>query len=143
MYFTVTEYLESLPIGQVITNKSVLSVLKRAGVIYDYSQFGYLESQNVYYKSDWNGKETTEHIFSYQGRKISDIEQGSISNPFKNITEMYQAGWNNYLDTEYKGFKLGSKYLDGCFNAYLIKKGGPCKEQRSVNRKITLFGNVI
>ena len=143
MYFTVTEYLESLPIGEVITNKSVLSVLKRAGVIYDYSQFGYLESQNVYYKSDWNGKETTEHIFSYQGRKISDIEQGSISNPFKNITEMYQAGWDKYLDAEYKGFKLGSKYLDGCFNSYLIKTGDPCKEQKSVNRKITLFGNVI
>lgn len=140
---SVTEYLESLPIGEVITDKRVLSVLKRAGVIYDYSKFGYLESQNVYYKSDWDGKETTEHIFSYKGRKIADIEQGSICNPFNNITEMYQAGWDKYLDAEYKGFKLGSKYLDGCFNAYLIKTGGPCKEQKSVNRKITLFGNVI
>ena len=83
---SVTEYLESLPIGEVIADIRVLSVLKRAGVIYDYSQFGYLESQNVYYKSDWNGKETTEHIFSYQGRKISDIHQGFLYNPCKNIT---------------------------------------------------------
>ena len=139
----ITDYLESLPIGAVITDKRVLSVLKRAGIIYDYSQFGYLESQNVYYKSNWDGRKTTDHIFSYQGKEIKDGEVGSVLNPFPNSSDMYKAGWNNYIDAEYKGFKLGSKYLDGCFNAYLIKKGGKCKEQNTVERRIFLFGKII
>ena len=103
----------------------------------------YLESQNVYYKSNWDGRKTTDHIFSYQGKEIKDGEVGSVLNPFPNSSDMYKAGWNNYIDAEYKGFKLGSKYLDGCFNAYLIKKGGKCKEQNTVERRISLFGKII
>ena len=103
----------------------------------------YLESQNVYYKSNWDGRKTTDHIFSYQGKEIKDGEVGSALNPFPNSSDMYKAGWNNYIDAEYKGFKLGSKYLDGCFNAYLIKKGGKCKEQNTVERRISLFGKII
>ena len=37
------DYIKQLPIGEVVTNKRLLSVLKRKGLIFDYSRFGYLE----------------------------------------------------------------------------------------------------
>lgn len=37
----VSEYLEKLPIGEIVTNKRLLAALKRKGLI-DYSVYGYL-----------------------------------------------------------------------------------------------------
>lgn len=37
------DYIEQLPIGGVVTNKRLLSVLKRKGLIFDYSFFGDIE----------------------------------------------------------------------------------------------------
>ena len=68
-----TKLIDSIPTGEVVPKK-ILAVLKRAGIIDDYSCWGYLE-----------GDYDTSRIYEYKGR-------------------YFQA-----------------KYLDGCFNPYLIK----------------------
>jgi hypothetical protein len=95
--------------------------LKRADIIYDYSQWGYWESQNVYYYDDYY--KTLEHIFTYKGSEIKEGDLGSLSNPFKGRQDVIEVGYSYDLDAEYKGVKLGSMYIDGCFNAYLYKAG--------------------
>jgi hypothetical protein len=130
----VTELLTSLPIGEVIPKK-VLSVLKRNGLIYDYSNFGYLESQWVYY-FDCEGKR--ERHISYAGKEIKDGELGSFENPFKNYRDSVDHGFGEWLEINYKGFTLSSKYLSGCFNAYLIKRDGETKDNKKVERSMVM-----
>ena len=42
------DYIEKLPIGGVVTNKRLLAVLKRKGLIFDYSYFGDIEPCYIY-----------------------------------------------------------------------------------------------
>lgn len=121
-----SEFLSNLRKGEVITDKRILAILKRAGIIYDYSQWGYLESQNVYYYDEYY--KTLEHIFTYKGGEIKEGDLGSISKPFKDLQAVIDAGYAYDIDADYKGVKLGSMYLDGCFDAYLYKAGRSRKQ---------------
>ena len=110
----VIEVLKSMDYNTPITNKRVLSVLKRVGVIVDYSYWGYLESQRVYYKDDDQVFPSHEEF----GKRIKNGEIGSRENPFPNIEAMIRSV--NKHPT-YKGIKLSYKYVDGCFCPYLVK----------------------
>ena len=50
------DYIKQLPIGEVVMNKRFLAVLKRKGLIFDYSCFGYLESCFIYYNEQYGDK---------------------------------------------------------------------------------------
>ena len=52
----VSEYLEKLSIGEIVTNKRLLAALKRKGLIFDYSAHGYLCSCSIYYNEEYNGR---------------------------------------------------------------------------------------
>lgn len=44
----LSDYIKQLPIGGVVTNKRLLAVLKRKGLIFDYSFFGDIEPCYVF-----------------------------------------------------------------------------------------------
>jgi hypothetical protein len=135
------EYLQNLPKGAIVNNKRALAIFKKLGLIYDYSAWGYLESQNVYYMSTYNGKTTREHIFTYSGKPIQNGQFGSVDNPFSSSDEMFKH-YSYSLNFEYKGMKFSSKYLDGCFNAYL-EKVSDNENKQTVNPRNSLFGAII
>lgn len=126
----ITEILEQIPIGGTVTNRMVLSVLKRAGVIYDYSRFGYLESQKVHANADGY---TFDHYEEF-GKELKD-------NKFNTIEDLWN--WRKSLKKEYKGFGFDTKYLSGCFQPYLIKVSGPTRTHKKANPTISLFGVVL
>ena len=118
----VEEYLKNLKVGEIVGNKRALAAMKRKGLVYDYSYWCYLEDQKVYYTEDYgNGMELC-HKFTYMGKPIEEGEKGSRSNPFKSFDEYCRSPYSESLTIEYKGMKFRSKYLDGCFNAYLMKE---------------------
>ena len=135
------DYINQLPIGEVVTNKRLLAVLKRKGLIFDYSLYGYLESCWIYYNGQYGGK--TErwnrmlHIFAkgnaprnYElckdGTKFLD-NRVSLDCNSDEVSEIY--GWDGVI--EYKGNYFTMQYLDGCFSPYLVK----CDEKGHYSRK--------
>jgi hypothetical protein len=129
----IIDILTNLPIGEVVPKK-VLAILKRNGLICDYSYHGYLEGQSIYYIDTDGSKEYT---FTHIGKKPQDGELGSYSTPFANCDDMVKQGyWKSEI--QYKGFTLRPKYLDGCFSPFLIKVAGPTTDGKQVNRSISL-----
>ena len=135
------DYINQLPIGEVVTNKRLLAVLKRKGLIFDYSCFGYLESCWIYYNEQYGNK--TErwhrmlHLFTkgnaprnYElcadGTKYLD-RNVSLNCNSDEVSEIY--GWDGVI--EYKGNYFAMQYLDGCFSPYLVK----CDEKGHYSRK--------
>ena len=135
------DYINQLPIGEVVTNKRLLAVLKRKGLIFDYSWWGYLESCQIYYNGQYGNK--TErwnrmlHIFTkgnaprnYElckdGTKFLD-NRVSLDCNSDEVSEIY--GWDGVI--EYKGNYFTMQYLDGCFSPYLVK----CDEKGHYSRK--------
>lgn len=126
------DYINQLPIGEVVTNKRLLSVLKRKGLIFDYSFFGYLESCFIYYNEQYGDK--TErwhkmlHLFTKgnaprnyklckDGTKVlnSTISLNCDSN------ELYKNYGCDGGVIEYKGCYFTMQYLSGCFSPFLVK----------------------
>jgi hypothetical protein len=56
------EILAKMPVGGIVP-KRVLAAMKRKGLIYDYSHWGYLESAMIWYKEMWNGREESNYVF--------------------------------------------------------------------------------
>ena len=145
------DYINQLPIGEVVTNKRLLAVLKRKGLIFDYSLYGYLESCWIYYNEQYGGK--TErwnrmlHIFmkgnaprNYElckdGTKFLD-NRVSLDCNSDEVSEIY--GWDGVI--EYKGNYFTMQYLSGCFSPYLVK----CNKDGNYARKhsMSLFGSIV
>lgn len=136
----VLDYLKRLPEGSIVANKRVLHLFKRIGFISDYSQWGYLESQYVYFERDDEG---VDYIHSECGPLINDGDKGSRGNPFKDLDEMHESGYYTSLkDFEYKGYKFSFKYLDGCFRPYLQMVKAP-DERKKVNPTMSLWGTIV
>ena len=144
------DYINQLPIGEVVTNKRLLSVLKRKGLIFDYSCFGYLESCFIYYNEQLGGK--TErwnrmlHLFTkgnaprnYElckdGTKYLD-NRVSLDCNSDEVSDIY--GWDGVI--EYKGNYFTMQYLSGCFSPYLVK----CNKDGNYARKhaMSLLGAI-
>ena len=135
---TNKEFLDAQPKGAIITNKKVLSALKRKGLIYGYSQWGYLESTYPHYLND-NGKVETDMLrYLFPNGNANGIDDVT----FKTKDEMNEKLGKYYCEIEYMGHKFATKYLDGCFNAYLQKvsegKGGT-----SVNPTMSVWGAIV
>jgi len=136
---TNKDFLAVTKVGSIIINKRVLSTLKKRGLIFDYSEWGYLESCKVRYKDEYDGKVTIEHEYIDLFPKGNAREcQGRI---FESREEMRE--FIGYNDITYMDCEFSTKYLDGCFSAYLqlTEKNG-CRE-KEVNPRMSLWGNVL
>ena len=135
------DYINQLPIGEVVTNKRLLSVLKRKGLIFDYSRFGYLEDCRIYYNGQYGGKTERWDMMLYlftkgnAPRNYIQCEDGtkvldsyiSLNCNGDELRETY--GIDGVI--EYKGNYFTMQYLDGCFSPYLVK----CDEKGHYPRK--------
>ena len=144
------DYINQLPIGEVVTNKKFLAVLKRKGLIFDYSLCGYLESCFIYYNEQYGGK--TErlsrmlHLFTKGNapRNYKQCKDGakylddslSLNCDSDELRETY--GMDGVI--EYKGNYFTMQYLDGCFSPYLVK----CDEKGHYSQKhsMSLWGAI-
>ena len=145
------DYINQLPIGEVVTNKRLLAVLKRKGLIFDYSFWGYLEPCFIYYNEQYGDK--TErwhkmlHIFTKgnaprnyklckDGTKVLD-HNVSLNCDSDELYKTY--GIDGVI--EYKGNYFTMQYLSGCFNPYLVK----CNKDGNYSRKhsISLRGLIV
>ena len=145
------DYIEKLQIGEVVTNKRLLAVLKRKGLIFDYSFFGYLESCFIYYNEQYGDK--TErwhkmlHIFT-KGNAPRNYKQCKGGTKVLNSTISLNCDSNELYKTygldgviEYKGNYFTMQYLSGCFSPYLVK----CDKNGNYSRKrsMSLWGSII
>lgn len=145
------DYIEKLQIGDVVTNKRLLAVLKRKGLIFDYSFWGYLECCFIYYNEQFGDK--TErwnkmlHIFT-KGNAPRNYKLCKDGTKVLNSTislncdsdELYKTyGLDGVI--EYKGNYFTMQYLSGCFSPYLVK----CNKDGNYTRKhsMSLFGSII
>ena len=146
------DYINQLQIGEVVTNKRLLAVLKRKGLIFDYSFWGYLESCFIYYNEQYGDK--TErwhkmlHLFTkgnaprnYKqckgGTKYLD-DSLSLNCNIEELNKIY--GYDGGV-IEYKGNYFTMQYLSGCFSPYLVK----CDKNGNYSRKrsMSLWGSII
>lgn len=145
------DYIKQLPIGEVVMNKRFLAVLKRKGLIFDYSRFGYLEPCFIYYNEQYGDK--TErlhkmlHIFT-KGNAPRNYNLCKYGTKVLNCTISLNCDSNELYKTygldgviEYKGNYFTMQYLSGCFSPYLVK----CDEKGNYPRKHTmcLCGEII
>ena len=145
------DYIEKLQIGDVVTNKRLLAVLKRKGLIFDYSFWCYLESCFIYYNEQYGDK--TErwhkmlHIFT-KGNAPRNYKLCKDGTKVLNSTislncdsdELYKTyGLDGVI--EYKGNYFTMQYLSGCFSPYLVK----CDKNGNYSRKhsMCLWGSII
>ena len=135
------DYINQLQIGEVVTNKKFLAVLKRKGLIFDYSLWGYLESCFIYYNEQYGNK--TErwhkmlHIFT-KGNAPRNYKMCKDGTKVLNSTISLNCDSNELYKTygidgviEYKGNYFTMQYLSGCFSPYLVK----CDEKGHHQRK--------
>ena len=135
------DYIEKLQIGEVVTNKRLLAALKRKGLIFDYSFFGYLESCFIYYNEQYGDK--TErwhkmlHIFT-KGNAPRNYKLCKDGTKVLNSTISLNCDSNELYKTygsdgiiEYKGNYFTMQYLSGCFSPYLVK----CDKNGNYSRK--------
>lgn len=141
---TNDEILAALKVGDIVTNKQVLAAMKKSSLIYDYSEWGYLESGRIYYETELDGRKTTDHIYVelISGKEARDI----IDNRQIMIDAISARAYTPKLnEVVYRGCIFGTEYLSGCFQPYLIYKGrvGEEVKQVSPNKTMTFFGKLM
>lgn len=145
------DYIKQLPIGEVVMNKRFLAVLKRKGLIFDYSWWCYLEPCHLYYNEEC--KSGTERLSSMlrlfpkgnaprNYRKCADGTKYLDHNVSLNCDsdELHKTyGLDGVI--EYKGNYFTMQYLSGCFSPYLVK----CNKDgtHSHTRSVSLYGAII
>ena len=138
---TNKEILERMPVGEVVP-KRILSAMKRKGLIFDYSPWGYLESARIWYKEMYNGKEESNYVCRelFPNANAHDCEFRDLHPGLsrEQIIEKYGGG-----HIEYHGYTFDTKYLSGCFQPYLIKTGPKTSETKTVKRSMSLWGAIM
>lgn len=137
---TNKQILESLKVGEVVTSGQILSSLYRKGLIGGYSEYGYLESEQVKYKDEWNGKVSTEWDYIELFPKGNRKEVCAVD-VYESREAMREAV--GYGDIEYMGCKFDYKYLSGCFKPYLVLTNKFGDTEKKVNRTMSLYGAII
>ena len=125
------DYIKQLQMGEVVKNKRFLAVLKRKGLIFDYSWWCYLEPCYLYYNEECKsvtkrlsrmlhlftrGNAPRNYIQCADGTKDLD-HNVSLNCDSDELHKTY------VLDgvIEYKGNYFTMQYLSGCFSPYLVK----------------------
>lgn len=122
----ILDLIKQQPKNRPITDKRILYHLKRLGYIWDYSQWGYLESVRI------KTKNSSDEIWGtvFEDRKANElVEAASIIIDGKKYRQQqckidmcYKDALMRYTDWTFtfEGFRFGTKYCDGCFNPYLV-----------------------
>ena len=136
---TNKEILAKLPCGEVVP-KQILAALKRKGLIYDYSYWGYLENCRIWHDDELNEKKYRDYVMCYlfpngNAPKEYDIDP-KISR--SEILDKFGSSWGVI---EYLGNTFEVKYFSGCFSPYLIKTGP--KTEKVVNHSMCLWGAIV
>lgn len=128
---TIKELVSNYQVNEPITDKRILSYFKKLGFIWDYSQWGYLESVIVYPSND-NEYDIQYYIFNQSNAKELEkypmavwCENGKVYRQQSartdiptndDIREIFGYGsnfeWDNYV--------FSTKYVSGCFNPCLV-----------------------
>ena len=129
---TNKEILQNLPCGEIVP-KQILAAMKRKGLIWDYSFWGYLESARISYKNPDDSWHIYQELFPFGNAKEA--------NEFVGTSDELREKFGGNSKIEYLGFTFDYKYLSGCFKPYLVKTGP--KTEKTVNRTMCFFGGVI
>lgn len=122
---TNKEILNRLPIGEVVP-KRILAAMKRKGLIYDYSAWGYLESARISYKDPDDSWHKYIETFPKGNAKEADDFIGTSDE----LREKF-----GFSDTiEYLGDFFETKYFSGCFSPYLVKCKPPMKYDMKIKK---------
>lgn len=126
--YTIREILSKYDINQPITDKRILSYFKRIGYIWDYSEFGYLESVRIYPSDDWD---KTKYLF--ENKNAKELEQYPQSIYVENNKIYRQSQSRTDLTNKeickkfglcdrfnFENYQFSIKYIDGCFKPYLV-----------------------
>lgn len=137
---TNAEILSNIKVGAVVINKQILSALYRKGMISSYSQWGYLEGEQVRYKVARFGYKSTDwdyiELFPKGNRdEVTDKLFESREDVFKAV------GYGTEI--EYMGCKFRTRYLSGCFKPYLELTEKMGDKEKAVNSTISLYGAII
>ena len=137
---TNKEILEKMPCGEVVHNRQILAAMKRKGLIFDYSWWGYLENCRMWYSEKWNGREIRDYVMLHifpKGKSTKEYDNDTKMSRSE-ILDEFGSDWGkiNYL-----GFTFELKYLSGCFSPYLIKTAP--KTEKVANRTMSLWGAIL
>ena len=135
---TNKEILAKMPCGEVVP-KRILAAMKRKGLIFDYSAWGYLENCRIWYSEEWNGREIRDYVMLHifpKGKSVKEYD----NHPDLSRSEILDSFGSDWGEINYLGFTFEVKYLSGCFSPYLIKTGP--KTEKSVNRSMSLWGAI-
>lgn len=145
------DYIKQLPIGEVVTNKKFLAVLKRKGLIFDYSWRCYLEPCHLYYNEECksvSGRLSSMLYLFTKGNAPRNYKQCADGTKFLDHNVSLNCDSNELYKTygldgviEYKGNYFTMQYLSGCFSPYLVK----CDKNGNYSRKrsMSLWGSII
>lgn len=145
------DYIKQLPIGEVVMNKRFLAVLKRKGLIFDYSWWCYLEPCHLYYNEEC--KSGTERLSSMlrlfpKGNAPRNYRKCAYGTKYLDHNVSLNCDSDELHKTygldgviEYKGNYFTMQYLSGCFSPYLLK----CNKDgtNSHTRSVSLYGAII
>lgn len=128
---TNKEILALMPCGEIVPRR-ILAAMKRKGLIYDYSWWGYLESARISYKDPDDSWHYYVELFPNGNAKEADNFVGTSDE----LRKKFFGG-----DIVYQGYTFSTKYLSGCFQPYLVKTGP--KTEKTVNRSMSLWGAIV
>lgn len=135
---TIKEYFDNLPVDEVV-NKRGLAYLKRLGMIYDYSPWGYLESLHIFGKKQ-EGSPWRDDLFlkispKQKCKGAENLDYGEMS--FEDMLDYF--GCQGKI--EFNGNEFSPRYFDGCFKPYLVKTGP--KNGLEVDHRMSVWGRII
>lgn len=122
----IIDLVKKHPKNTPITDKRILYHLKRLGYIWDYSQWGYLESIRI------KTKDSSYEVYGtiFEDRKANElVKAASVIIDGKKYRQLqceidmpHDDAVLRYTDWTFtfEGFTFSTKYCDGCFNPYLI-----------------------
>lgn len=132
---TMKQLLQNCKIGQPITNKKILYFLKRKNLLWDYSQWGYLEGLRIVCKDSneqpiefnldlsptakANVAETFENALYIENNK--KYRQCTALCPNKNFNELKELFGHPYDTIKIFDMEFDTRYFSGCFNPYLVR----------------------
>ena len=131
---TMKQLLQNCKIGEPITNKKILYFLKRKNLLWDYSQWGYLEGIRIVCKDNKNQPvefdldlspnakanvaETFENALYIENNKKY---RQCTAHTDKSYNELKELFGHPHDTIKIFDMEFDKKYFSGCFNPYLVR----------------------
>ena len=126
----IKDYLKNLKPGEAVGKRGVAYV-KGLGYIWDYSQWGYLESLTIYGKKREGERWRDEFHLEVSPKrmcKLAEKFKGAMYERWRQDDGSCDMTFDEMLDLfgpqgriEWEGIVFRPQYFDGCFNPYLVR----------------------